>query len=495
MSLSLSLAIASSEIGNINSQFSLIGNNIANASTPDYATEEISQSSVEAGGVGVGAVNNAVQRDIDTQVQDSLFAQNGTVAALQTQQTALQQIDAVQGVPGSGADLSSQVTALGNAFSTLLNDPSNSTQQSAVVSAAQQLAGQINTVSQAIGTARQNAQNSIVSDVQTINTTLSTIGTLSNSIVNAQAAGQSTANLQQQRDAAEATLSGLVGVNYLNQANGDVLVVAGSGLVLPTHGGTPALTTSNATVSASTYAGGGGVPAITLDGTDVTSQLTGGSLGGEITLRDQTLPTQQAGLDEFAETLSTGFEGQGLTLFTDANGNVPTGGGTPTQSTYLGYASSITVNPAVVADPSQVRDGNTTTATFTPNPSGGPAGFTTLITNILNNTFGSATTPNSSGLGASGTLSLGFNASPVLGDFASALVAQSAEASSSITSQLTTEQGVQTGLQTTMSARSSVSVDTEMSNMIQLQNAYGANARVMTTVQSLFATLMQSVQT
>jgi flagellar hook-associated protein 1 FlgK len=36
-----------------------------------------------------------------------------------------------------------------------------------------------------------------------------------------------------------------------------------------------------------------------------------------------------------------------------------------------------------------------------------------------------------------------------------------------------------------------VNVDQEMSNMVSLQNAYAANARVITTVQSLYQVLEQ----
>jgi flagellar hook-associated protein 1 FlgK len=37
-------------------------------------------------------------------------------------------------------------------------------------------------------------------------------------------------------------------------------------------------------------------------------------------------------------------------------------------------------------------------------------------------------------------------------------------------------------------------MDTEMSNMIQLQNSYGANARVIAAVQSMWTQLLSSVQ-
>ena len=36
---------------------------------------------------------------------------------------------------------------------------------------------------------------------------------------------------------------------------------------------------------------------------------------------------------------------------------MPSGGGTPAQSGYVGFASEIQVNPAVAADPALVRDG------------------------------------------------------------------------------------------------------------------------------------------
>ena len=60
-------------------------------------------------------------------------------------------------------------------------------------------------------------------------------------------------------------------------------------------------------------------------------QLTGGQLGANITLRDTTLPTYQAELDEFSQNLASRFSAQGLTLFSDPTGNVPAGGGMPVQ--------------------------------------------------------------------------------------------------------------------------------------------------------------------
>ena len=82
-------------------------------------------------------------------------------------------------------------------------------------------------------TQRQTAQDDIVAEVATLNSTLGTIGRLSDQIIALKASGQSTADLENQRDAAVATLSQLVNVKVLEQPNGDVLITTSEGLTLP----------------------------------------------------------------------------------------------------------------------------------------------------------------------------------------------------------------------------------------------------------------------
>ncbi len=386
MSLDAALSIASSGLATVNQQFRLVSQNVANASTVDYAREVSTTQSLAAGTQGMGALSGPVQRVLDQQMQASLFTQNATVSCWQTQQTALQKIDAVQGTPGQGSDLSSLLGKVQDGFAALANDPSSVPAHSSVVSAAQALTRQLNALSTATTTGRQQAEHDLVGQIATLNTTLARIGDLSRQIVQLRASGQSSADLENQRDAARDDLSKLVGVRALEQPNGDLLLLTPSGLRLPTSGGT-AFATSDANPGPTAYYPGGGIPAITLAGVDVTSGLQGGAIGANIALRDATLPAFQAGLDEFAQTLSTRFDAQGLRLFSDATGTVPTPTGPNAQSGYVGYAASVQVNPAVLATPALVRDGTQAASggasAFTSNPSGGPAGFTTLIGRVL----------------------------------------------------------------------------------------------------------------
>jgi flagellar hook-associated protein 1 FlgK len=289
-------------------------------------------------------------------------------------------------------------------------------------------------------------------------------------------------------------------VTTFEQSDGDLQVIAAGGVSLPIHQSDP-LSTSQAWLGPNaSYPGA--IPGIMLGGTDVTQQLeaSGGSLGANLTLRDQTLPTYQAGLDEFANQLSNRFAAQGLTLFTDSTGTLPASSGPNTQSGYVGYAGDITVNPAVVSNPAAVRDGTTGPSAFTPNPAGGPASFSALITRVLDYALGSdaqagVAQPSvpTTGLGENGNLSAPYASQTDLTSMASALVAAQSADSAQATAQSTTAAGVQTTMTAQLSSEDGVSIDQQLALMTQLQNAYGANAKVIAAAESMITVLLAAI--
>jgi flagellar hook-associated protein 1 FlgK len=496
MSLDGALSIATGGLANVNRRMAVVSQNVANAGTPGYAAEIATQTSLTADGVGLGVHSGPAIRNIDTVLQAEVFSQNATVAGLNTRQTALQSIDAAQGTPGQGDDIPSLLGKLQDQFSTLLNDPASAPQQSQVVWAATTLAQGINTLSDAYTTQRQTAQDNIGTELATLNTTLGTIGGLSSKIVTLKTSGQSTADLENQRDAAMADLSQLLDVKALEQPNGDLIVVTSAGLMLPIHGATNPFATVGVNVQPGTFYPGGGINGITLGGADVTGQLRGGQIGANIALRDTTLPQDQSELDEFAQNLASRFNGAGLSLFTDPTGNVPGPAAPPlpVQTNYVGFAGTIQVNPLVQARPSLMRDGDSP-------PARPLAGSTVVINAVLNFTFGANQGPGvpwapskTSGLGPNGTLSAPYTAPATLGGIASTVLASQAQDSAATSTQADTELAVQTTLASKLSAQSGVNMDTEMSNMIQLQNAYGANAKVIAAVQTMWDQLLQSVR-
>jgi flagellar hook-associated protein 1 len=76
----------------------------------------------------------------------------------------------------------------------------------------------------------------------------------------------------------------------------------------------------------------------------------------------------------------------------------------------------------------------------------------------------------------------------------SAIMSQQSQAANAATNLQQGQDTVVSALQQRFNSQSGVSVDTELSNLIALQNAYGANARVMSTIQQMMTTLLQTVQ-
>jgi flagellar hook-associated protein 1 FlgK len=168
-----------------------------------------------------------------------------------------------------------------------------------------------------------------------------------------------------------------------------------------------------------------------------------------------------------------------LPLFTD--GNVPyTGAITPGGSQLTGYAGRITVNPALLNNPTALSVYSTSPATA--------AGDTTrsdyLFSQLSNATF--SYSPNT-GLGSA--------AQPFTGTITSYLqqfISQQGNAATQATQLQQGQDVVVSTLQQKFDSTSGVNIDTEMSNLIQLQNAYAANAHVMSVVQSMMNSLLQA---
>ena len=485
MSVGTGIAIASSGLSAIDQQLALVSQNIANANTPGYSVETANLSTATAGGQGSGVISGPATRQVNTSLQNQV---NNSIAQQSYQtiiSTTLSGIDQVMGTPGQGNDLPSLLANVQSGFQTLLTDPSNVVQQNAIVSSAKTLTGQINTIAGTLQSAGQSAASTITADLKKLNSALTTIGTLNAQILNLSQQNKSTADLANQRDAAIQTAASLTGAKAITQKNGSISLFAANGIQLPLNGSSPIKATS--TTTSMTYSIGG------------TSVNFGGELGGAQQLINSTLPQIQAGLDSFSQALSSRFAGAGLSLFTDSAGNVPT---TATK----GLSAAITVNPAVIANPALVRDGNITVTnasgtSIPPNPTGGPAGYTALIQNILTSSFGTITVGGAAQpsaiatyTDASGTATLPYSGAGSLTEVSTNFTANEASLSSSAQAAASNVGNLVTALKAQVSSTSGVNIDQQMSLLVTLQNAYAANAKTVTIAQQMWQAVQAMVQ-
>ncbi len=512
MSLDAALGIAGSGLLAVQRALAQASANIGNANTAGYTAKTVPLQARESLGQPAGVLSGQAQRAVDLAVVAQIGTSTAEQAAATLRERLLQGVEAAHGSV-SGADSSStladDIAGLRGAFIALRASPDDAGAQRTVLQAANTVAQRFNGIGVAVASARQQAQDAMAQQVAAANAALQQIGGLNRQIQLATTQGQTTADLEDQRDQAVQTLSASIPVQVLRQPDGGMLVLSKGGAMLPTNTGQNALSLADATVAPGAWYGAGGtLPGIMLGGVDVTAQLGGGALGAAQALRDITLPRTQAEADTAAATLSYRFDQQGLTLFTTASGAVPDMAQPYTSGGQLGFATTMQVNPAFTTNPRLLRDGTHSVAiasggvtNFTPNPLGGPAAFSTLADNVVNFTFGSqaanglnwAPIPGG-GLGPDGTLNSPFNPPSSVQDYAATATAVIGNERAAASTARQQAAGLLSTLQQRFATQSGVSVDAEMTTMIQLQQAYGANAKVITTVQQMWDVLLSAVR-
>ena len=511
MSLQSSLSIAIGGLANVNRQIATVSHNVANADTPGFTRKLRVQQAVAHGGYAMGVRTGAQVRVTDEGLRADLARRGASLANLSARESLLRTIEAAHGATAKADSLGNLVGALQDSFTALHASPASAGHQSAAVTAAETLARRINDIATSVNAGRQSAQDGIVDGVGRLNDALAAIASLTTQIRAARAAGHDSADLEDLRDAHMDIAASLIDARFVRQADGGVVGFTATGLSLPLDG-QPQFATTGAVIGPQSHADGGGIPAVTLNGADVTALLRGGEIGGLNEKRDTTLPAVQAQLDEFAQKLAFRFEQQGLRLFVrpGAADPVPDPDGTlaAPQTPYVGFAQSIAVNPAVIAAPRLVRDGTHALSAaggdlldFAPNPAGGPEAYTGLLDRIIDHAFGTEAAPGvahtpfaTAAQGPAGTIALSDPADVGLGVFAANLTASQTAARAALSAQIEREGAVFDLLDQRLADMSRVNVDAEMAAMITLQTSYAANARMIAAVQDMWDALLASVR-
>ena len=268
MSLSSALSSALSGMQAATLATQIASNNISNAQTPGYTEKSVV---LEPSGVGSGGVQIAgYNRVSDSVLSATLNNATSSASLLNTQNGYMQQIQSMLGSSSSDPALSSAVSNFQSAWTQFSAAPENPTQQAAVVSAGQQLAGTITSLASQVSSLQSQAQNDLSTNVATLNTNLANIQSLNSQISAALANNQPAVNLQDQRDQAVSAVAAIVGVQIMPRANGAIAVYTPGGSAL-VDGQAQSFTVSGNTV-------------LNAAGADASSVLTGGSLQAQLGL-------------------------------------------------------------------------------------------------------------------------------------------------------------------------------------------------------------------
>ncbi|MGS0893077.1 flagellar hook-associated protein FlgK [Burkholderia stagnalis] len=303
------------------------GQNISNAATPGYSVErpvyaEASGQYTSSGYMPQGVNTVTVQRQYSQYLNDQMNSAQTQGGALSTWYSLVAQLNNYVGSPTGGIS-----TAITNYFTGLQNVANNASDPSArqtAMSNAQTLANQLNAAGQQYDTLRQSVNTQLTSTVSQINSYATQIAQLNQQIAAASSQGQPPNQLMDQRDLAVSNLSNLVGVQVVNNDSGySVFLAGGQPLVVADKSYQLAAVTSSSDPSELTVVSQGIAGANPPGPNQALSDasLSGGTLGGLLSFRSQTLDPAQAQLGAIATSFAAQVNAQnGLGI--DLTGNV-----------------------------------------------------------------------------------------------------------------------------------------------------------------------------
>ena len=454
--------------------------NTANVETPGYTRQSQvlvagQPSPHPAGAIGTGVEQQSIERIGDALLFRQLYEADARNASLGVQSDALSRIEGLFNEQGDTDGLGAKLSKLYDAFDDLASAtaPGAPVERDALRSAASSLIDGVHSLDTDLRSLMQEADHSVRASLDTINGIASQIADLNVAIVRDEAVAPAN-DLRDRRDQLIRDLAKHVDVSSFEQSDGSAVVMVANGIALvdgeharqlvatadPTNPFDPAFSRVQVDLGAGQV--------------DVTDQIGGGELGGSLEVRDALVPEALRDLDVLAYNLTAqvnavhaagvGLDGTTGDFF-QALGGVEDA------------ARQLALDPAVAASTDAIAAGLSTDPGDNRNALALAALRTTpMAFSLPGDPPGPPSGPTRSVL-----------------DYHAFLVGEVGERARSAKSAADSQQSTVDELQNRRDEVSGVSLDEEMVKLVRLQSAYQANARVISTIQTLLETVVQMV--
>ncbi len=425
-------------------------NNIANLNTPGYTREQpvleeaepiIQNGKAYGNGVNLQSIESLRDSILELQISNETQQQGQSQAYV----NAMSQAQTL--FPDDTSGIGQTISSFFQSLNSLSTDPSNLPLRQGVLSAANGMASAFNSTANELNVQRSSLDQNVQQTVSEINELTQQVAAVNAKLAGLGSAAQGYGSILDQRDNLVQKLSAMIDVSVIND---------GTSITLTTKQGALLVADSQSFALSTALDPGSGVQHVYSQGTDITSQISGGALGGTLQARDQTLPAMQTQLDTLASGLVQALNtahAQGFDLHGNPGGNLFT----PVNG--AGAAASMAV---AISDPNLLAassDGST-----------GSNGNLANLSAVANQAVASAMTPTQ----AYGNL-----------------VFQAGSAVSDATTELNASNVVLQQLQQQQASVSGVSLDEEASNLLLYQRAYQAAAQAVSTVDQMLQAVIQ----
>ncbi|MDY6844252.1 MAG: flagellar hook-associated protein FlgK [Thermodesulfobacteriota bacterium] len=303
-------------------------NNIANVNTPGYSRQKLLLDTIEPmrtayGPIGRGVRIDGVKRAYDSFLASQIARETSTLKKWETEDNMLSQVESLFN-EFTGLGISEALGEFWNAWQQLTMDPQGSVERADLLSKASFLAGNLNRVYSHLSQIQKDIDISIGTAIDEINDLSSRIADLNVMIAEAEIGNEVANDLRDQRGNLVKQLAEKINFTSFEDDRGRLTIMFGGGKPLVEGGTNPWV------LKGSVDLNNNGLLKIELDnngGTlvDITSDISGGCLGGFLEVRDTVIDDLMTKLDNFtgsliAEVNKIHSQGEGLTQFSSVTG-------------------------------------------------------------------------------------------------------------------------------------------------------------------------------
>ncbi|UYQ73739.1 flagellar hook-associated protein FlgK [Pelagibacterium flavum] len=292
----------------------VVSRNIANQGTPGYHRQSIV---IEETAYGTSAQVRAstLTRAFNEALEKQHLAAVSSASYHDVRTDFLDRMQMHLGKPGDANSLDTLYAGFENALQALVTNPNDVTTRAGVLNAAQQLVGQLNTLTGAVQEMRVEAEQQISNGVSELNRQLTALADINVRILDISQDQQARLSLMDERDRLVASISELVDVRATYRSDGTVALMTESGVgILDVEASQFGFRSGGGLNSTSLFdpdpakSGVGELTLRTPSGLEVDlaggELLSSGRLAGLLELRDTTLVNMQDQLDEIAAGLA-----------------------------------------------------------------------------------------------------------------------------------------------------------------------------------------------
>ncbi len=483
MSITAAISNAYSGLTSVSRMAETVSNNVANAMNENYARRAVNADQRVVGGVGMGVNVTSIDRALDLLATSSRRARGAAYGNANTLSEASSRMAQTLGAPGDAGALGTRMLDFENAIRNAADNPASDSAREHLLSQAKNLTGTLKGISTQTMAVRMDADAQIASQVQTVNVALKKIEAV-NTEIRLRAGSGNTAALEDVRKKLIDEVSSIIPIKQIARDGGVVALYSEGGAALIDGQANELGFTATPVITPDMTLASGALSGLTLNGRPMSigtgaGQLEGGTLSAAFEVRDVKAPAFNARIDAVARDLVERFQSTTTdpSLAAGDAGLFTDNGAAFNPANELALAQRLEINAAV--DPAQggdlwrLRDGI--------NAVQGPAGDDTQLRRMVDAMMQERTPSAATGL-------VSLVSATELSEGISALVSAQAARDESTTAYNAGQFDI---LRESELGLTGVDTDYEMQQLIMIEQAYAANARVISTADQLMQTLLE----